>query len=65
MWQVLFYTVLVLTVIILPIMLFYIEELINEKGKCKTIMCVSIEEVICIVVIIVLNCIFYFTMGDI
>ena len=65
MWQVLFYIVLVLTVIILPIMLFYIEELINEKGKCKTIMCVAIEEVICIVVIIVLNCIFYFTMGDI
>ena len=65
MWHVLFYSVLVLTVIILPIMLFYIEELINEKGKCKTIMCAVIEEVICIVVIIVLNCIFYFTMGDI
>lgn len=42
MWQVIFYTVIFMVVILLPSNLFYIEELLNEKSTCKTLLSVII-----------------------
>lgn len=54
-----------MVIIVLPFELFYIEELLNEKSKMKTICSAFIQEIICIVVVIVINCVFYFSMGKI
>lgn len=65
-WQILVYVVMCMTIIVMPFIMFSMEERLNyEKSWCKTLGCAFVQTLVAIFVIICLTVILYFTMGKV
>ena len=65
-WEILVYVVMCMTIIIMPFIMFSMEERLNyEKSWFKTLGCAFAQTLVAIFVIICLTIILYFTMGKV
>lgn len=65
-WEILVYVVMCMTIIIMPFIMFSMEERLNyEKSWFKTLGCAFAQTLVAIFVIVCLTIILYFTMGKV